>query len=107
MPLTGEIKLEIIKLFYANQRSTIQTYRDLVKKRGEKLRNLNLRTISRVVKKFETQLTLQNQKHEGRPKTTDIDKNIEKVMKTLKKAPVDQFGLYQNQLKCPGLLYWR
>jgi hypothetical protein len=68
MPLSGELKLEVIKYLYGNDQSLTKTQRVLMKIYPRELGNLSLKTIQRVVGKLEKGWTLLPVRQTGRPK---------------------------------------
>ena len=107
MPLSGELKLEVIKQYYGNDRSLTKTRRALMKIYPKELRNLNIKTIQRVVGKLETDLTLLPGRHTGRPKSAVIDKNVEKIKRSLEESPRRSVRDLSRRTKLSSTTVWR
>ena len=79
--------MEVIKYYYGNDQSLTKTQHALMKIYPKELRNLSLKTIQRVVGKFERDLTLLPVRQTGRPKSVVTDINVEKIRRSLEERP--------------------
>ena len=77
--ISDEMRVDMVKLFYANGSSWMAARRALTKKYGNEGRKIHLRTIQRQVTKFERELTLRRKATGGGAKTAVTEKNIKKV----------------------------
>ena len=107
MTLSGEMKLEIIKKYYSNNKSPIKTRRFLQKLYPKELRNLNVKTIYRLVKKFETDFTLLPRRPTGRPKSVVVDKNVEKIKRSLEHNSKRSVRELSRQTNLSSSTVWR
>jgi transposase len=87
MTISDEMRIDMMKMFYANGSSFIKARRALQRKYGEKARHVHLKTIQRQITKFERDLTLRRNGTGGGAKTAIVDKNIKKVEKVLEQSP--------------------
>ena len=58
MSISDEMRVDMVKLFYANGSSWTNARRALQKKYGDKARKIHLKTIQWQITKFERDLTL-------------------------------------------------
>ena len=79
--------MEVIKYYYGNDQSLTKTQRALMKVYPRELRNLSLKTIQRVVGKFERDLTLLPVRQTRRLKSVVTDINVEKIRRSLEERP--------------------
>ena len=79
--------MEVIKYYYGNDQSLTKTQHALMKIYPRELRNLSLKTIQRVVGKFERDLTLLPVRQTGRLKSVVTDINVEKIRRSLEERP--------------------
>ena len=107
MTLSGEMKLEIIKKYYSNNKSPIKTRRFLQKLYPKELRNLNVKTIYRLVKKFETDFSLLPRRPTGRPKSVVVDKNVEKIKRSLEHNSKRSVRELSRQTNLSSSTVWR
>ena len=109
MTLSGEMKLEIIKKYYSNDKSPTKTRRFLQKlyPKVKELRNLNVKTIYRLVKKFETDFSLLPRRPTGRPKSVVVDKNVEKIKRSLEHNSKRSVRELSRQTNLSSSTVWR
>ena len=79
--------MEVIKHYYRNDHSLTKTQRALMKIYPRDIRDLSLKTIQRVVGKFERDLTLLPVRQTGRPTSEVTDNNVEKIKRYLEERP--------------------
>ena len=91
MGISKEFKLAIIQAFYANGKSRIATKRFFFyhTEWGIEAKNMDVRQISRIINKFESQYTLTKEKPPGRTRTVVVDKTIERVKRQLELSPIE------------------
>ena len=105
--ISDEMRVDMVKLFYANGSSWTAARRALTKKYGNEGRKIHLRTIQRQVTKFERELTLRRKTTGGGAKTAVTEKNIKKVEKILDQSPRRSVRNIAKRTKLSKTAVWR
>ena len=106
MPLSGQYKLQSIKFYYAKTPNSTW-YAVVIPLYGKVMKDLQHKTIQRVVAQLEIHLTLHNKEHTGSPKSVVIGKNVEKVKWTLEESPQRSVRTISKRLKLSSTSVWR
>ncbi|KAG5886763.1 hypothetical protein JTB14_016550 [Gonioctena quinquepunctata] len=81
--LTPEQRLQIMELYYENQRSVEQVFRDLRATYGGNNRP-SKRTIAKTIKKFKTQFSLSDDRQPNRLRTARYEENVAAVAESVR-----------------------
>ena len=107
MTISDEMRVDMVKFFYANGSSCTIARRALQKKYGDKARKIHLKTIQRQVTKFERDLTLRRKGTGGGAKTAIVHKNITKVERLLEESPRRSVRNIAKRTKLTPSTVWR
>ena len=87
MVFTEEMKLDVVEFFYSNGKSWTATRRAMQREYPKHRYHIHMKTIQRIITKFERDLTLKKTKRGGPKNTVVITKNVRKVDEILSKSP--------------------
>lgn len=79
MTLSGQLKLDIIKLYYANGQSLSKSRCAMQRLYHKEGRRPSKTIIIRAISTFNIDLSLHPHSREGRPKSAIVDKNVAKI----------------------------
>lgn len=103
---TAEQRLQIVKIYYKNNESAIETYRKLIPIFGQ-FNRPSTRAISGIVKRFEQNLSLHDVKPPTRARTARSEENIAAVSASVDEDPNLSIPRRAQQLNLSQTTTWR